>query len=345
MKVLMLSTDRKVLEPGSKAGARLAGYGSFCESLTIMVVGKGERQEAVLAPNVLAVAPGGRSKFEALTNAIDEGVRLGRVSRVDIVSAQDPFFIGLAGLRIAKRLGVPLQVQIHTDFMNPAYVCESPKHIIESLIARWVLPRAQCVRAVSARVAKSALKLTHAPVATLPVRVTPHAPVPARPDKSTMFITISRLTPEKRIHLAIDAVAQVPGVELSVIGEGKLRTSLEARARNCGVAERVHFLGWVDDLAPYRARAAAFIQMSAYEGYGMALMEAALAGCPIITTDVGTVGDQLPCEDVRIVTNAGSLARAMADTIQDPRIPHPPSIMTETEYHAAYADSFRTCLP
>lgn len=345
MKVLMLSTDRKILESGSKAAQRIAGYGSFCESLAIIVVGKGEKKETILAPNVLAFAPGGRSKFDAFRSAIDEGVRLGRVSRIGIVSVQDPFFIGLAGVRIAHKLGVPLQVQVHTDFMNPAYIFESPKHIVESLVARWVLPRASCVRVVSDRVMKSALRLTRAPVAVLPIQVSV-PPAPSRaPKNPPTFITVSRLMPEKRIHLIIDAIAHVPGAELCIIGEGPLRPRLEARARNQKVAERVHFLGWVEDLAPHYARATAFVQMSSYEGYGMAMMEAALAGCPIITTDVGAVGDTLPREDARVVAHTPSLSLAMNDTIKNPQIPRPPRVLSESEYHRAYAQALTTCLP
>lgn len=320
----------------------MAGYGSFCESLTVIVVGKGDREEAILSKNVLVSAPGGRNKFEAFGNAVEEGVRLGRVSRIDVVSAQDPFFIGFAGVRIGKRLGVPVQVQIHTDFMNPAYIFESPTHMVHSLIARWVLSRASCVRAVSERIAKAALTLTQAPVATLPIQV--EAPLSHPREVTQTFITVSRLTHEKRIHLVIDAVATVPQARLDVIGEGSLRPRLEAHARNRGVADRVHFLGWIEDLVPHYARATAFVQMSAYEGYGMAMMEAALAGCPIITTDVGTVGDALPREDVRVVADARSLALAMIDTIKSPRIPSSPRVMSETEYYEAYAQALNTCL-
>jgi L-malate glycosyltransferase len=51
------------------------------------------------------------------------------------------------------------------------------------------------------------------------------------------------------------------------------------------------FLGHRPDARALMANAQTFIQASAYEGYGMTLIEAALAGVPIITSDVGIVGE------------------------------------------------------
>ena len=36
-----------------------------------------------------------------------------------LVTVQDPFECGLVGMKIKKKLGMPLHVQIHTDFLNP----------------------------------------------------------------------------------------------------------------------------------------------------------------------------------------------------------------------------------
>jgi glycosyltransferase involved in cell wall biosynthesis len=319
MKVLMLSTDRKMLEPGSKAAERLAGYASFADIKLLMVT---------------------KDFFKALR----EGKEMLRDFKPDVVSAQDPFLIGILGVLLAQKAKAPLQVQIHTDFMSPAYVWESPRHLVEALIARWVLPHASCVRAVSYRIAEETKRFTHAPVSILPIRVTMGVPLPRDPVNPPTFITVSRLTREKRLHLVIDAVALVPGAELDIIGEGRLKGRLASRVQRLGLGDRVRFLGWVDDLAPHHARATAFIQMSAYEGYGMAMMEAALAGCPIITTDVGAVGDAVPRGDVRVVTDARSLASAMTDTIQSPRVPASPRVLSEAEYHSAYARALATCL-
>lgn len=350
IKVLMLTTDRKIFEPGSKAAERIEGYRSFADVRMLLVT-------------------------KDVPKALREGKHMLASWRPDVVSVQDPFVVGLIGWILAMRAGAPLHVQIHTDFMNPAYIYESLRHMIESLIARFVLIRASCVRVVSERIAKDARRLTRAPVSVLPIRVTlPESgsltpsgtclregsqsfTIPIPPEFSEhcpTFITVSRLTPEKRVHLAIDALSAVPGAELCVIGEGRLRARLMARAHRRGVSSRVRFLGWVRDLAPYYAHAAAFIQMSRYEGYGVAAMEAALAGCPIITTDVGAVGEVFSRDSVRVVSgSARTLEEAMHSVLADLATKEKArkaaaeaarAVMGETEYHRAYARSLGACL-
>ena len=59
----------------------------------------------------------------------------------DIVVAQDPFWRGLFALRLARRLGVPLRVELHTDLRAQSFV--------KRVVARRVLKSAQSVRVVS----------------------------------------------------------------------------------------------------------------------------------------------------------------------------------------------------
>ena len=60
---------------------------------------------------------------------------------------------------------------------------------------------------------------------------------------------------------------------------------------NNGLHGNVVFAGWSDDIVSYYKTADLFLLTSDYEGYGMTLIEAAAAGCPIVTTDVGAVGE------------------------------------------------------
>lgn len=334
MNVLMLSTDPRASDPDSPTGRRLAGYRSFAD-VRILVV----------TPNVFKV--------------LREGKRLMTDWKPDIISSQDPFVTGLIALILARRAHARLQIQIHTDFAHLAYVWESPKHLIELLIARFVLPAADCIRAVSARAADGARGLTHAPVSVLPIRVTPPPPealaLPREFSRKPTFITVSRLTTEKRLDMAIRAIADVPEAELFIIGEGPLEARLIRLTKRMKLERQVHFLGWRSDPAPFYRHAAAFVQMSRYEGYGMAMMEAVLAGCPVITTDVGTVGDILPRAALFVIPGTTSaLVRAMKEVVADPSTAKEKAtrakeiaeraLMTEEEYHHAYAEALTTCL-
>jgi len=86
------------------------------------------------------------------------------------------------------------------------------------------------------------------------------------------------------------------------------------------LGSRVRFLGARSDARGLMRSAGAFVQASAYEGYGLTLVEAALAGIPIITTDVGIVGDVL--EDVLVFEtgDTDALARHLESVRNDPAL-------------------------
>lgn len=330
MRILMLSTDPTIEDPTSAAGKRLAAYRSFAEIQVLLVE---------------------RKFFKALR----EGRHILASFKPDIISAQDPFFVGLIGLMLAEKSGLPLQIQVHTDFMNPAYIFESPKHFLHVLLALWVLPRAACVRAVSERAAKGARMLSDAPVSILPIRVAPPTAARVAGESGLSLLTVSRLTHEKRVHLALEALLYLPQAHLTIVGDGPLRKNLEARAAALELTDRVTFVGHQSDLAPLYAAAQVFISTSRYEGYGMALMEAALAGLPIVTTDVGIVGEILRDGTEALVIHASvkdvadavkrasdpALARKLGEAARTRALAH---IVPEEEYLARYREALHTCI-
>ncbi|MFA6519977.1 MAG: glycosyltransferase, partial [Candidatus Paceibacterota bacterium] len=164
-----------------------------------------------------------------------------------------------------------------------------------------VLPEAVGIRAVSERVKESLVarygsRIAEPSVIPVPVGAAVPAPV-ALPKYPFTFalIAVGRLEPEKRIEDILAALKLVaphyPMVGLFVVGEGRRRRELEDMTRSLGLFDKVVFLGERSDARALMGSAQAFIQASAYEGYGRTLLEAALAKVPIITTDVGIVGE------------------------------------------------------
>src|SRR5581483_12352057 len=72
-----------------------------------------------------------------------------------LISAQDPFFCGLAAWRAARRLHAKLEVQVHTDLFSRGYMSASVLNRLKSLIARFVLRRADTIRVVSQSIVHS----------------------------------------------------------------------------------------------------------------------------------------------------------------------------------------------
>jgi glycosyltransferase involved in cell wall biosynthesis len=233
---------------------------------------------------------------------------------IEVVSAQDPFEHGLAAMRAISNIQYPrpkLHIQVHTDFLSQWFIkrgnWRSPR-VHMPLLNRWrrkiadrVLPKADGIRAVSERVKQSLVSRYGNKIkepSVIPVTVDANVPAPVRlPEHQFTFslITVGRLEPEKRIEdilAALKLVAkQYPMVGLFIVGDGSERQRLEKMARHLGLEDKVIFLGERPDARALIASAQAFIQASAYEGYSRTLIEAALAKVPIITTDVGIVGE------------------------------------------------------
>jgi len=93
-----------------------------------------------------------------------------------------------------------------------------------------------------------------------------------------------RFQPRKALDIAIRAIALVPYAWLWLIGDGKLRGDLERLAAGLGVADRVRFVGWVDDPSHHIAAADAFLLPSRHEPLGNILLEAWAVGVPSVAT-------------------------------------------------------------
>ena len=217
-------------------------------------------------------------------------------------------------------------------------------------IADRVLPRADGIRVVSERVKKSLVARYGSIIpepSVIPVAVDSTVPEPIRlPEHPFTFslISVGRLEPEKRIEDILTALAlvakQYPMVGLFIVGSGSERRRLERMARHLGLADRVIFLGERPDARALMGSANAFIQASAYEGYGRTLIEAALARVPIITTDVGIVGEVFKgYEDVLSVPvdDPTALSLGIVGFIEDTRVRLELPIRAETVARAHLA--------
>src|SRR4051794_24243018 len=80
---------------------------------------------------------------------------------------------------------------------------------------------------------------------------------------------------------------QHPEAVLAIVGDGRLRAELKALAGSLGVGEAVQFLGTRADVARLLNGCDGFVLSSAWEGGPIALLEAAAASVPVVSTRVG----------------------------------------------------------
>ena len=131
-----------------------------------------------------------------------------------------------------------------------------------------------------------------------------------------------RLTAQKDLDVAFDALADVPAATLVVLGDGPERASLERRVRDAGLNGRVRFLGSgtrEDVLRLFRAADAAVLP-SRWENMPHALLEALAVGTPVVAAAVGGVPEVVHDGENGLLVppgDAAALGAAIARLLDD----------------------------
>ncbi len=111
------------------------------------------------------------------------------------------------------------------------------------------------------------------------------------------IVTVGRLTKPKNHLLALDAahILKENGLDFKwyFVGEGEMRTALEQRIADLGLAENVILLGLKENPYPYMAKADVYVQTSAFEGFGMTIAEAKMLQRPVVSTNFDVIHDQI----------------------------------------------------
>lgn len=109
---------------------------------------------------------------------------------------------------------------------------------------------------------------------------------------------VGRLEAMKGVDTLLQAFAQLPSLvlgksSLRIVGDGSLRHSLEALARELGISDRVRFLGYIPSPAVYRefAEAEIFCGLSRSEALGNVFLEAQAANCAVLASNTGGIPD------------------------------------------------------
>ena len=162
-------------------------------------------------------------------------------------------------------------------------------------------------------------------VVSLPEPSLDTAALPTRTDRPQFHILcVGRLTAQKNFALALQTLALLnEPYHMTILGEGEQRGALLALADRLGIADRVRFAGFVDDVAAYLKTASILLSTSQFEGFPAVLVEAAAAGVPIVSTPCSialpdilldpTFGLVAPAEDVllaRAIHVVGARQRA-----------------------------------
>jgi glycosyltransferase involved in cell wall biosynthesis len=197
-------------------------------------------------------------------------------------------------------------------------------------LMQWLYPNIDNIVAVSQGVAEDlefqlCLKKGKVNVIYNPIvdeQLITHAKTPLnhpwfKKGSSPVFLAVGRLTEQKDFSTLIKAFALVRKqrlAQLIILGEGELRTELEAMINHLGISEDVSLHGFVENPYSYMYNASAFILSSRWEGLPTVLIEAMACGCPVVATDcpsgpqeileAGKYGTLIPVGDARAMSAA-----------------------------------------
>ncbi len=140
------------------------------------------------------------------------------------------------------------------------------------------------------------------------------------------LVTVARLVPHKGIDTGIEVLARLvdeyPTLRYAVIGRGSYADALQSLAGELGVADRVHLLKDVgdDDLPAAIAMGEIYLGLSReagldVEGFGIALLEAAACGLPVIAGASGGIADAVANGETGILVTPGD-AEPAADAVR-----------------------------
>lgn len=144
----------------------------------------------------------------------------------------------------------------------------------------------------------------------------------SRPSSGPIVGTLARADPMKGLDVLLHAAVLLPGVTVVIVGpRAEERGDLEQLAEDLGVSSRVHFVDWTDRARDYLTTFDVFVLASRYEALSNAVLEAMVAGLPVVATSVGGVPEVVvPAETGLLVSpdDIEGLARAIRSLLEDP---------------------------
>lgn len=139
-----------------------------------------------------------------------------------------------------------------------------------------------------------------------------------RSDPVTILF-VGRIDDGKGLHDLLSAVAALDRIDLEVriVGDGSLKSTLELKAESLGIADRVAFPGPVPYDAVHEEYAAAdvFCLPSHHESLGLVNIEAMLSGLPVVSTTIDAIEEYITHEETGLLVDPKDVS-ALADALE-----------------------------
>ncbi len=246
--------------------------------------------------------------------------------RPDLVHLVNPASMGVAGLRAARDLGVPVVASYHTDI--PGYTALYGLELFRDplwLYFRWLHNQADLNLCPSSFTQHELIAHRFERVKVWPHGVDTVCFNPAHrsatwrerlsggaPD-APLLLYVGRLAAEKRVAWLRLLLDSIPQARLAIVGDGPLRSVLEECFRGTSTVFTGYLRG--EDLSHAYASADLFVFPSANETFGNVVLEAMASGLPVIAPRSGGPVDQVASGQNGLLFESQSLEALIAQTL------------------------------
>jgi glycosyltransferase involved in cell wall biosynthesis len=248
-----------------------------------------------------------------------------RRHRVDIVHSHE-FTMAIYGAAAARWLRIPHIITMH----GSQYVTSKWRR---QVLLRWAFRSSAATVAVSEDTKRHLAKELN--LSDTMLHVVPNG-VPARPgnrtatraalgipDDHVLLLAVGSLVPRKGHAVLIEALSTIGAGPwmLAIAGGGAEKERLEALTASKGLTAHVKILGHREDVPDLLAATDVFVMPSLWEGLPLALLEAMLAGKPVIASRTSGIPEAVTDGVDGILTtpgDVGELANALRGVLADP---------------------------
>lgn len=147
------------------------------------------------------------------------------------------------------------------------------------------------------------------------------------PDNAPLIVSTGRITRLKNQNVLLAALRRVPEAHLAIAGIGAAEAELLAAAEAQGVRERLHLVGELtpEQILPFLRAGDMFAFASLTETFGLSVVEAAIAGLPIVSNDLAVLREVLTDHGQSAAvfadaTDPEGFAEAIAQVLVDPEL-------------------------
>ncbi|MBQ9989122.1 MAG: glycosyltransferase [Clostridia bacterium] len=280
----------------------------------------------------------GRAQYAAGIPAIDRHYhnRLKSIE-LDLIHAHSPGPSGLHGLHLAKKRRVPLIGTFHSKYYEDFYRATHSKklaglgtHFVAGFYAKcrevWAVSRSAGETLFSYGYTGSIVHMENG-TELCEIPTDPGALLmPLRLPEKPMLLYVGQIDNKKNLPMVLDAcalAARQADFILVLAGQGQDSAALTKQAHRLGLADRVFFIGHVNDAALLRAlyaRAVLFVFPSLYDTAGLVVREAAMMGTASVVVHGSAAAESVihRVNGYHCQNHAQSLSDALIAALQNP---------------------------